>query len=157
MNSIVRTGTGGARRGLGDARRLDLSTAQHAVIAARDFTRGVLADWGLGEPVGSDAVLAVCELVANAAQHAGGPRTLRLHHSKTALRIELSDPDPAAPTPRPPGIGRPGGYGLIVLQRLCHLWGSDPRSTGKTVWAEILLSPPAPGRFRVPVPAHQPR
>ncbi|MGC0317222.1 ATP-binding protein [Kitasatospora acidiphila] len=140
MNSITRTGTDGARRGLGDAHRLDLSTAQHAVTAARDFTRDVLAGWELGEPAGSDVVLVVCELVANAAQHTGGVRALRLHHYKSALRIEVSDTDPAAPTPRTPGADRPGGYGLIVLDRLCHRWGSDPRPAGKTVWAEILLT-----------------
>jgi anti-sigma regulatory factor (Ser/Thr protein kinase) len=140
VNSITRTGTGGARHGFGDAHRLDLSTARHAVTTARDFTRDVLTGWEVGEPAGSDAVLVVCELVANAAQHAGGARALRLHHSGTALRIEVSDPDPAAPAPRPPGVGRPGGYGLIVLDRLCHRWGSNPRPAGKTVWAEILLT-----------------
>lgn len=75
MNSIARTGTDGARRGFGDARRRDLSAAQHAVTTARDFTRDVLADWGLEETTGSDAVLVVCELVANAAQHRGRPVT----------------------------------------------------------------------------------
>ncbi|MDH6129025.1 ATP-binding protein [Kitasatospora sp. GP82] len=157
MNSIARTRTDGDRRGFGDARRLDLSTAQHAVTTARDFTRDVLAGWELGERAGSDAVLVVCELVANAAQHTGGPRALRLSRSRTALRIEVSDTDPAAPTPRPPGVGRPGGYGLIVLERLCHRWGSDPHPAGKTVWAEILLTPPRPGRSPVQVSTHQPR
>ncbi|MGW7442018.1 ATP-binding protein [Kitasatospora sp. NPDC054795] len=157
MNNIASTGTGGACRGAGDARRLDLSAAQHAVTAARDFTRDVLADWKLGEPAGSDAVLVVCELVANAAQHTAGPRALRLHHSSTALRIEVSDTDPVAPTRRLPRVGRPGGYGLIVLEQLCHRWGSDLRPAGKTVWAEILLTPPGLGGCPALVPTHRPR
>ncbi|MFE3328913.1 ATP-binding protein [Streptomyces sp. NPDC059176] len=88
--------------------------------------------------VAEDVLMVVSEMVTNACLHAGGPLELVLHCTVERLRIEVSDASPVPPTPRPqadPAV--PGGHGLVVLGRLARSWGSQPRGTGKTVWAEI--------------------
>ncbi|MEU2432693.1 ATP-binding protein [Streptomyces sp. NPDC007861] len=88
--------------------------------------------------VAEDVLMVVSELVTNACLHTEGPQELVLHCTPERLRIEVSDGSPVPPRPRPhadPAL--PGGHGLVVLARLARAWGSVPRGTGKTVWAEI--------------------
>nr|WP_242339243.1 ATP-binding protein [Streptomyces formicae] len=88
--------------------------------------------------VAEDVLMVVSELVTNACLHTEGPQELVLHCTPERLRIEVSDASPVPPRPRPhadPAL--PGGHGLVVLGRLARAWGSVPRGTGKTVWAEI--------------------
>ncbi|UUN31563.1 ATP-binding protein [Streptomyces sp. FIT100] len=88
--------------------------------------------------VAEDVLMVVSELVTNACLHTEGPQELVLHCTPERLRIEVSDDSPVPPRPRPhadPAL--PGGHGLVVLARLARAWGSVPRGTGKTVWAEI--------------------
>ncbi|MFE7773696.1 ATP-binding protein [Streptomyces sp. NPDC057445] len=88
--------------------------------------------------VSEDVLMVVSELVTNACLHAEGPQELVLHCTAERLRIEVSDPSPVPPRPRPHADpAKPGGHGLVVLGRLARSWGSEPRGTGKTVWAEI--------------------
>ncbi|MFF5449108.1 ATP-binding protein [Streptomyces sp. NPDC012888] len=138
--------------------------SQGVVTRCRDFTRRALADWGWtahsghdGRPpdpdreeAAEDVLLLVSEMVTNACLHAGGPRELTLLRTPQWLRIEVSDGNPEAPRRRrEPDPGRPGGHGLVVLERLARKWGSEavpePRG-GKTVWAEV----PAPPELRSP-------
>ncbi|WP_311137544.1 ATP-binding protein [Streptomyces sp. I6] len=88
--------------------------------------------------VAEDVLMVVSELVTNACLHAGGPLELVLDCTPERLRIEVSDASPQAPRPRPhPDPAVPGGHGLVVLGRLARAWGSVPRDSGKTVWAEV--------------------
>ncbi|MGW7103036.1 ATP-binding protein [Streptomyces sp. NPDC054838] len=100
-----------------------------------------------------DVLLLVSEVVTNACLHAGGPRELVLRHSPEGLRVEVSDDSPEPPRRRPPGDrSRPGGHGLIVLERLATKWGAEPSGgafPGKTVWLEV----PPPALPRDPRPA----
>ncbi|MFF3290978.1 ATP-binding protein [Streptomyces sp. NPDC003023] len=147
----MNTGHGGH----GQTRRLVLFGMKGVVSRCRDFTEQALADWGWtvngpGEDndVVEDVLLLVSELVTNACLHAGGPRelVLALDRPQGRLRVEVADADPREPTPRAQSdISQPGGHGLIILERLAHTWGSEPRGTGKVVWLEIRLSP-GPGR-----------
>ncbi|MGW1137414.1 ATP-binding protein [Streptomyces zhihengii] len=147
----MRTGPDGSR---GQTRRLALFGTRGVVGRCRDFTHEALRDWGWPradgpepwqDPPGElveDVLLLVSEIVTNACLHAGGPRELALHQDARLLRIEVADADPAPPHRRAPGdLAQPGGHGLIILERLSDRWGSEPRGTGKVVWAEVPVPP----------------
>ncbi|WP_433262287.1 ATP-binding protein [Actinosynnema sp. CS-041913] len=101
---------------------------------AREFTRRTLLAWGYSG-AHDDVVLAVSELVANAARHAPGPALLRLAGGRARVRVEVSDLSPAWPRIRPQGTG--GGWGLPLIDRLARRWGVVPRGDGKVVWCEL--------------------
>ncbi|MEV0531844.1 ATP-binding protein [Kitasatospora sp. NPDC050463] len=131
-------------------RRLALYGSHGAVRRSREFTRGALTDWAwLPAPdeerraVAQDVLVMVSELVTNACLHAsGGPRELRLGWDGVLLRVEVVDLSPVAPVLRRPAHpGRPGGYGLRVVDRLARAWGSLPEGEGKAVWLEVLTPP----------------
>lgn len=139
----------------GQTRRLTLCGAEDIVGRCRDFSREALTDWQWipagdedEQAVVDDVLLLVSEVVTNACLHAGGPREFVLHCTADRLRIEVTDGSPVHPRPRPPGVAAPGGHGLVVLRRLARSWGSLPRGSGKTVWAEVA----APGGARRPGP-----
>ncbi|MEU8773267.1 ATP-binding protein [Streptomyces sp. NPDC048606] len=125
------------------------------VTRCRDFTRGALADWRWPSDAEEteDVLLLVSELVTNACLHADGPRELVLRHAPGLLRLEVRDDGPEPPRRRPAGErGRPGGHGLVLLDRLTVGWGveaADP--SGKTVWAAVR--PPGSDGPRRPDPA----
>ncbi|RKT56247.1 anti-sigma regulatory factor (Ser/Thr protein kinase) [Saccharothrix australiensis] len=101
---------------------------------AREFTRRTLAAWGyLGAH--DDVVLAVSELVANAARHAGGTSTVRLAGGAGRVRVEVADDSPVRPHLRPQGTD--GGWGLPLIDRLARCWGVVAHGHGKVVWCEL--------------------
>ncbi|MGW6058544.1 ATP-binding protein [Streptomyces sp. NPDC055189] len=128
-------------------RRLSLSGASGIVPLARDFARQALQAWGWLPAAGADqraaaedVLLVVSELVTNACLHAEGPDELWLSSDNKVLRIEVSDRGAGQPAPRTPHrVGRPGGHGMFIVQRLCLDWGvvRTPGAPGKTVWAEL--------------------
>ncbi|MFF1408540.1 ATP-binding protein [Streptomyces sp. NPDC058289] len=77
--------------------------------------------------------------------HAGGPTSLLLRHTAEGLRIEVTDANPVPPTVRHPADpARPGGHGLVIVERLARKWGSEPVEGGKCVWVELDAPPYAP-------------
>ncbi|MBT2448653.1 ATP-binding protein [Streptomyces sp. ISL-43] len=133
-------------------RRLVLHDTTDAVSQCRDFTRRALTEWqwlpGAGSGSGGayetadDALLLVSEVVANACMHAGGPSSLLLRCTGDRLRIEVTDASPVAPTVRHPSDpARPGGHGLLIVERLAREWGSEPVDGGKCVWVELDAPP----------------
>ncbi|RST08270.1 ATP-binding protein [Streptomyces sp. WAC07149] len=137
-------------------RRLVLGGATAGVVArCRDFTRRALTDWlwPEGSEAEEDLLLLVSEVVTNACLHAGGPRELVLRNGLGLLRVEVSDDSPEVPVRRATrDRSRPGGHGLVLLERLAKNWGSvrapDGRP-GKTVWLEVTApelptDPPRP-------------
>ncbi|MFJ7778711.1 ATP-binding protein [Streptomyces yangpuensis] len=129
-------------------RSLALTGATDAVTRCRDFTRDALIDWHWmadARDDSEDVLLLVSEVVANACLHAGGPRTLLLECTEERLRVEVTDGNPAAPIPRSrPDPARPGGYGLLIVERISRRWGTQPLPDGKCVWAEIASPPRYP-------------
>ncbi|MFE3286234.1 ATP-binding protein, partial [Streptomyces sp. NPDC059233] len=106
------------------------------------WVRRTLDDWHLPAE-GGDAVLVAAELLANAADHAGGILRLSLEHHGTLLQIAVTDP-----SPEPPHMGehRPHairGHGLFIVDRLTLSWGSRREGAGKTVWADLPLPSPS--------------
>lgn len=109
-----------------------------AASTARAHTRDWLERHVPGRP--ADAVLlAVSELVTNAALHAGTDLVVQVAHTEGGtVRVEVWDASSAVPV-----IGRPGtvgGRGLALVELISSEWGSEPtESGGKCVWCEIAL------------------
>ncbi|MFI6001981.1 ATP-binding protein [Streptomyces sp. NPDC051366] len=131
-------------------RRLALGGTANAVTRCRDFTRQALAEWCWPpDPVDvgtsrseltDDALLLVSEVVANACLHAGGPTSLVLRCTAERVRIEVTDESPAAPRAgRRIDPSRPGGHGLLIVERVGRNWGWNPAvaGPGKSVWVEV--------------------
>ena len=142
---------------------LDLSHADGAIGQARHFVGQVLAQWFAFAPGTSttttitstnavtdpdrtrpiqdrfiqDMLILVSEVVTNACVHTSGPLGMLVDCTPERLRIEVTDPSSVTPKPREPGPEWPGGYGLLVVQRLTRAWGSEPRGEGKAVWLEV--------------------
>lgn len=138
-------------------RRLVLHGTTDVVSRCRDFTRAALTEWrwlpepenrrdhGLRDETADDALLLVSEVVANACMHAGGPSSLLLRRTTEGLRIEVTDASPVAPAVRHPSDpARPGGHGLVIVERLARKWGSEPVGGGKCVWVELDAPPYGP-------------
>ncbi|MFD5143752.1 ATP-binding protein [Streptomyces sp. NPDC058401] len=142
------------RRSPEQPRRLVLHGTTDVVSRCRDFARAALTDWqwlpepgsgharGLPDGTADDALLLVSEMVANACLHAGGPSSFLLRPTAGGLRIEVTDTSPVAPLVRQPSDpARPGGHGLVIVDRLARTWGSEPVDGGKCVWAELDAPP----------------
>nr|WP_230194958.1 ATP-binding protein [Streptomyces coriariae] len=126
---------------------LCLSATPRGARLARRLTGHQLTAWG--HPHGSDAnhtaQQVVAELAANAVTHGRVPGRdfelrLRLLPEDT-LRVEVSD---ARADRRLRIVTNPeeeGGRGLILVWVLARTWGVAERDVGKTVWAELPLSP----------------
>ncbi|MCU7826589.1 ATP-binding protein [Kitasatospora sp. DSM 101779] len=111
--------------------------------AGRRFAEATLVHWGV-DPAGlaADNVrLVVAELLANAAQHAGGPIEMTLSLFGADVRIEVVDAGPGLPrSRRPHDAARPSGHGLFIVERLSSSWGVMEHPAGKAVWAVLALS-----------------
>ncbi|MFG3229949.1 ATP-binding protein [Kitasatospora sp. NPDC048194] len=117
------------------------------VACGRDFVRRALARWHLPGPgpgakpaLLDDVLLVTAELLANACLHGGGPRELALERRPGVLRVEVADASAARPRRLTPASGSPGGYGLLIVERLAARWGTTVRAGGKTVWAELATT-----------------
>ena len=117
---------------------LTLPCAPNAPAAVRE---GLSRLDGLGWVVG-DAMMVASELVNNAVVHSGGmPHDhLEVRASRHAGRLMISVRDPglsgSRAGPRPPTDLQMGGWGLRLVEALCHRWGEE-RGEGYHVWAEI--------------------
>ncbi|MEY9878418.1 hypothetical protein ABH931_007945 [Streptacidiphilus sp. MAP12-33] len=133
------------RRTAHQVRRLRLGGPSGVVGAARDFSRGVVTEWGWADWAGPDAqeavedvLLVVSELVSNAVVHGGGAVELVLDIDPTRLVVGVSDLSHVRPAARESeDPARPGGHGLLVVRRLSARWGTTPLPDGKFVWAEF--------------------
>ncbi|MGW3248215.1 ATP-binding protein [Streptomyces sp. NPDC001070] len=112
-----------------------------AVADARAWTDRLLADWKLPELVFT-TTLVVSELVTNAIRYSTGPIQLRLIRDR-ALVCEVSDSCSAAPHPRHAAPSDQDGRGLSIVAQLTEAQGTRYTATGKTVWAEQAITPPA--------------
>jgi two-component sensor histidine kinase len=104
------------------------------VKSARDARAAVLA-LPLEEDRKERAVLVVSELTTNAIVHAGGVRYLQVNRNDGRIRVEVADASPRHPGPV--RVKLTSGRGLLMVEALAKAWGSEPRSWGKVVWAEL--------------------
>ncbi|MFF8915949.1 ATP-binding protein [Streptomyces sp. NPDC015032] len=122
--------------------RLDFTPTARSVSLSRRRTARLVREWGYPDLAG-DAALLVSELATNALLHGAiRGRLFRVHLTltSTTLRIAVSDPRGE----RLPGLRAAGddecyGRGLLIVARIADHWGVEPRTVGKTVFAELAL------------------
>ncbi|MFE9722182.1 ATP-binding protein [Streptomyces sp. NPDC005794] len=125
--------------------RLDYTPTARSISLCRRRAARLVAEWGQPHHA-EEAELLVSELATNALLHGCmRGRLFRVHLTLTSavLRIEVSDPRGE----RLPGLREAGaddcyGRGLLIVARLADRWGVEPRTVGKTVFAELSLRGP---------------
>ncbi|MFJ7195849.1 MULTISPECIES: ATP-binding protein [unclassified Streptomyces] len=122
--------------------RLDYTPTARSVSLCRHRAARLVLQWGHPELAG-DASLLVSELATNALLHGAiEDRLFRVHLTLTASRLRIAVSD--ARGERLPGLREAGddecyGRGLLIVARLADRWGVEPRTVGKTVFAELAV------------------
>ncbi|WP_353940296.1 ATP-binding protein [Streptomyces sp. HUAS MG91] len=122
-----------------------LETEEISCADARVAVRAAMAEAGRELPrdragqLGEDALLVVSELVTNALVHAGGVTRLEVDVADGEFRLRVSDASRTAPQRVRTRKGSPGGYGLVVIERLCSRMDVEIGPEGKTVTAALSL------------------
>jgi anti-sigma regulatory factor (Ser/Thr protein kinase) len=119
---------------------LTLEHKTSSIPAARATTRHFFAGCVSDDRLASLELIA-SELVTNSLLHAGiGPIRMRLVADREA-RIEVVDKNRGHTVPhvKQPQPGEIGGLGLHVVSALAEAWGSEVRSSERTVWASTEL------------------
>nr|WP_239148806.1 ATP-binding protein [Streptomyces sp. SID12501] len=120
-----------------------------SVPVARAQARALSRQWRLPDSVADSLEWVVTELVTNAVIHGRATRGSRVavtyHLDGGRLRVDVRDaasgmPSAGSPTPED-GDESEGGRGLQVVAALADDWGVTPRVIGKSVWAELAVSP----------------
>jgi anti-sigma regulatory factor (Ser/Thr protein kinase) len=101
---------------------------------------GSAALW-LPQELERNLMLLTCELVNNSVLHgqAGEEDVIEIEVARTAggVRAQVSDSGPGfAPCGRERGIDEPGGWGLVLVDRMAARWGVE-RHEGTSVWFEL--------------------
>lgn len=97
-------------------------------------------DW-LPDDLESNLMLLTCELVNNSVLHgrAGEQDVIEveLRATETGLRAEVTDPGRGfAPSGRERAIDEPGGWGLVLVERIAANWGVEHDDRTR-VWFEL--------------------
>lgn len=116
--------------------RLELDNSDLAPAMARHALESWLGNVDDAALVLDDALLVVTELVANVVMHTTSDSVVLASFDDFRLRIEVLDGDPRGPVAAT--ASDVDGYGLIILEVLCDLWGWEPTAFGKCVWTETL-------------------
>lgn len=106
------------------------------VAAARRLVAEVLRPWATRSLI-ADAELVVSELATNALLHTEGGFALAVSRTTGAVRVAVADSSRQLPVRRDLGTGAQSGRGLLIVEALARGWGSEPRTHGKLVWAEL--------------------
>ncbi len=111
--------------------------ARRARHAVREELEGEVS-----EPLLGDVELLVSELATNSVRHGGsgegGELGIEAEVTNGGVHVEVWDHGQgfeAGPRPVPPR-GQPGGYGLLLLERMSDRWGVR-RDDGFCVWFEL--------------------
>ncbi len=127
-----------------------------AARQARQQLRDALTQHGLSE-LAPDAELLTSELVANAAEHAGGTQIdllVREHTTtdgRTSITCEITDQSQYLPKPRPAGEHAERGRGLAIVTALATESGIRGGPKGKTCWFTLTTpADPTPAARKTP-------
>ncbi len=117
-------------------RRLRTAGGPHAPERVRAWLQAT-TEW-LPREVESNLVLLTCELVNTSVLHgeAGDQDVIEveLEATDTGLRAQVTDPGTGfAPAGRRREIDEPGGWGLVLVERLAASWGVE-RDDRTKVW-----------------------
>jgi len=77
------------------------------------------------------------ELVTNALRHGAGAAVVRASIRESVIRLSVTDSGDDLPEQQSIDLGRVGGLGLHVVERVSEDWGVAAFPGGKTVWALI--------------------
>ncbi|MFE1959639.1 ATP-binding protein [Streptomyces sp. NPDC059479] len=121
---------------------LNYTPTAGSVSLARHRAARLVTEWGRAELAWSVG-LTVSELATNALLHACARNQLfqvRIALRPGSLRVEVSDPHgERLPSPRAADEDECFGRGLLIVAQLADRWGTEPRTVGKTVFAEFAV------------------
>jgi anti-sigma regulatory factor (Ser/Thr protein kinase) len=125
--------------GLSTAVRLRIAGGPRAPERARAWLQNAAA-W-LPEELERNLLLLTCELVNNSVLHgqAGEEDVIEIELRATddGVRAQVSDPGPGfAPSDRDQALDEPGGWGLVLVERIAERWGVK-RDQRTSVWFEL--------------------
>jgi anti-sigma regulatory factor (Ser/Thr protein kinase) len=125
--------------GPGKAVRLNIAGGPRAPERARAWLQSVVA-W-LPEELERNLLLLTCELVNNSVLHgqAGEKDVIEIELSATDAGVlaRVTDPGPGfAPSGRDRELDEPGGWGLVLVERIAKRWGVE-RDERTSVWFEL--------------------
>jgi two-component sensor histidine kinase len=121
------------------ALRLSIAGGPRAPERARAWVQSAAA-W-LPEELERNLLLLTCELVNNSVLHGKAGEQdvieIELQTTATGVRAQVSDDGPGfSPNGRDRDIDEPGGWGLVLVDRMAKRWGVERR--GRTsVWFEL--------------------
>ncbi|MFE1476012.1 ATP-binding protein [Streptomyces cyaneofuscatus] len=122
--------------------RVDYTPTARSVSLSRHRAARLVLQWGHPGMAG-DAALVVSELATNALLHGAiRGRLFRVHLTLTefVLRVAVSDPrGERLPCLRRPDNDDCYGRGLLIVAQLADRWGVEPRTVGKSVFAELSV------------------
>jgi anti-sigma regulatory factor (Ser/Thr protein kinase) len=127
---------------LTSALRLNTAGGPHAPQRVRAWLQ-TRAE-ALPDELASDLTLLTCELVNNSVLHgrAGEQDVIEveLRATETGLRAEVTDPGGGfAPSGRAREIDEPGGWGLVLVERIAASWGVEHDDRTR-VWFELAAA-----------------
>jgi len=120
--------------------RFELAAHPGSAAQARRLTRARLNGWAVCEDTCDTAALVVSELVTNAIVHTASRHIVcELHDGDDLVRIAVRDEGcaPGEPHPCSPRGEEEHGRGLLLVDALCHSWGTHEHGPGLLVWADL--------------------
>jgi anti-sigma regulatory factor (Ser/Thr protein kinase) len=123
-------------------RRLKTAGGPRAPERVRAWLQATI-DW-LPQELERSLLLLTCELVNNSVLHgeAGEQDVIEveLRATETGLRAQVTDPGSGfAPAGRRSEIDEPGGWGLVLVERIAASWGVERDDTTR-VWFELAAA-----------------
>lgn len=124
------------------SQRLSIAGGPHAPERARAWLQNAAA-W-LPEELERNLQLLTCELVNNSVLHGNaGERDvidIELRPTDGGVRAQVSDPGAGfAPSDRTRPLDEPGGWGLVLVDRLAERWGVE-HDQRTCVWFELAAA-----------------
>ncbi|MFF2852972.1 ATP-binding protein [Streptomyces sp. NPDC058001] len=107
------------------------------VARIRRITVAHLRLWALSDALAEDVRLVVSELVTNAVEHGKGTVSLRVRHTPSLLRIEVTDESPAPAQLQSADGEDLSGRGLFLVAAVSSDWGVS--RDGRTIWADFRI------------------
>ena len=117
-----------------------ISPAQLGSLRAQ--LRSLARSWALPEDCTDRLLVIVNELVSNAIDHARTTCEITVRHTRSLVRVLVTDDSPLPPRIPPFDVNAARGRGLLMVKALASRWGWTARHRGKTVWAAVNCSQP---------------